>query len=117
MEYPPRRKFPLGLNSGSGHNVCMNMLKHSLPPRAFSRREFLNTTAVATAALAAPLIIPARLRGADAPSNRIRVGHIGCGRIAQSHDMEGVANSGLAESVAVCDLDSRRADSGKARIE
>jgi predicted dehydrogenase len=55
--------------------------------------------------------------GADAPSNRVRVGHIRCGRIAQSHDMDGVANSGLAESVAVCDLDSRRATSGKARIE
>ena len=72
---------------------------------------------MAATATAAPLIIPSRLLGADAPSNRIRVGHIGCGRIAQSHDMEGVAGSGLAESAAVCDLDSKRAESGKTRIE
>jgi len=93
----------------------MNMTRKT--SASLSRRDFLRTTAVATAAVTAPLIIPARLLGADAPSNRVRVGHIGCGRIAQAHDMVGVANSGLAVSVAVCDLDSRRAASGKARIE
>jgi predicted dehydrogenase len=57
------------------------------------------------------------LLGADAPSNRIRVGSIGCGRIAQGHDMPGVLNSELADIVAVCDLDSKRAASGKAFVE
>jgi predicted dehydrogenase len=85
--------------------------------QSLSRREFCRTTAAAAAAVAAPLIIPSRLLGADAPSNRIRVGHIGCGRIAQSHDMPGVANSGLADVLAVCDLDSRRAASGKTTVE
>lgn len=103
------------MNPPSGHNVTMLMPKSNA--RSISRREFLRTTAVATTAMTAPLIIPARLRGAEAPSNRIRVGHIACGRIAQSHDMPGVARSGLAEAVAVCDLDSRRAASGKATIE
>ncbi len=84
-------------------------------PGSFTRRDFVRTAAV-TAAVA-PLIVPSRLFGADAPSNRIRVAHIGCGRIAQGHDMPGVAHSGLAEVVAVCDLDSRRAASGKQRIE
>lgn len=84
---------------------------------SFSRREFIRKTTVATAALGAPLIIPARLRGTDAPSNRIRVGHIGCGRISQSHDMLGVARSGLAEVVAVCDLDAHRRASGQATIQ
>ena len=42
-----------------------------------TRRRFLTTT---TAALAAPLILPAsRLFGADAPSKVIRLGHIGVG--------------------------------------
>jgi myo-inositol 2-dehydrogenase/D-chiro-inositol 1-dehydrogenase len=80
-----------------------------------TRRDFVRT-AVVTAAVA-PLIVPSRLFGGDAPSNRIRVGHIGCGRIGQSHDMPGVANADLADVLAVCDLDSRRAASGKLRVE
>lgn len=84
---------------------------------AISRRAFLQRSALGAAAVAAPMIIPARLLGANAPSNRIRVGHIGAGRIAQSHDMVGVAGSGLADSLAVCDVDSRRAASGKTRVE
>ena len=117
MEYPRFPQVCLGLNIVSGHNVHMSMSKKSFALGSFSRREFIRTTTVATAAIAAPLIIPARLRGADAPSNRIRVGHIGCGRISQSHDMTGVARSGLAEVVAVCDLDTKRQASGKATIE
>jgi predicted dehydrogenase len=69
------------------------------------------------AATVAPFIAPSRLFGADAPSNRIRVGHIGCGRIATVHDMPGVARSGLADVVAVCDLDSIRRAGGKATVE
>ncbi|HEY4328105.1 MAG TPA: Gfo/Idh/MocA family oxidoreductase, partial [Phycisphaerae bacterium] len=83
-----------------------------------TRREFIKTTAVVAGALAAPLFIPARLlRGQTAPSNRIRVGQIGAGRIATQHDMPGVLKSGLADYVAICDLDSRRAPQGKAFIE
>jgi predicted dehydrogenase len=80
-----------------------------------SRRDFCRA-AIGTAVVA-PFIAPSRLFGADAPSNRIRVGHIGCGRIATGHDMPGVANSGLADVVAVCDLDSIRVAGGKATVE
>lgn len=96
------------------NNVNRDMPKNSVTRSSWSRREFLRTTALV---VSAPLILPSRLRGADAPSNRIRVGHIGCGRIAQGHDMPGVARSGLAEVVAVCDLDSKRQASGKATVE
>jgi predicted dehydrogenase len=82
-----------------------------------SRRTFIQRTGVTAAAVAAPMIIPARLLGANAPSNRVRVGHIGAGRIAQGHDMVGVAGSDLADVLAVADLDSRRAASGKTRVE
>jgi hypothetical protein len=81
-----------------------------------TRREFVGRSAAA-AAVVAPLVLPSRLFGAQAPSNRIRVGHIGAGRIAQSHDMTGVAGSGLADVLAVADLDTRRAASGKTRVE
>jgi myo-inositol 2-dehydrogenase / D-chiro-inositol 1-dehydrogenase len=84
---------------------------------AISRRTFIQRTGATAAGVAAPMIIPARLLGANAPSNRVRVGHIGAGRIAQGHDMVGVAGSDLADVLAVADLDSRRAASGKTRVE
>lgn len=93
------------------------MKKPSSNFSSLSRREFCQRVAAASAVFSAPLILPSRLFGADAPSNRIRVGHIGCGRIAQGHDMPGVFRSGLADIVAVCDLDSKRVASGKALIE
>lgn len=81
-------------------------MKRTPPDSAWlSRRTFGKTLA----ALATPLILPVRLFGADAPSNRLRIAQIGCGRIAREHDMPGVLKSGLADFVAVCDVDSRRA--------
>ena len=50
-----------------------------------SRRDVMRTAAFG--AVAAPFIVPSRACGAN---NRIRVGQIGCGRIAQGHDMPGV---------------------------
>jgi predicted dehydrogenase len=93
------------------------MKKHSLGSAPVSRRDFVRTLAGTVAIFSAPLIIPSRLLGADAPSNRIRVGHIGCGRIARGHDMPGVFKSGLADVAAVCDLDSKRLAAGKELIE
>src|SRR5262245_7214972 len=90
-------------------------MKTLSPKIRMSRRKFLSSTAVAAAA--APMIVPARLFGADAPSNRIRVGQIGCGRIGRGHDMPGVLNSQLADIVALCDLDSKRLASGKEFVE
>jgi hypothetical protein len=91
--------------------------KPDSPIDAISRRTFIQQGATAAAIVAAPLVIPSRLLGADAPSNRVRVGHIGTGRIAQGHDMPGVAAADLADVMAVCDLDSRRAANGKLRVE
>ena len=82
-----------------------------------SRRQFVRTAAGLAAIAGAPLVLPSRLFGADAPSNRIRVGHIGCGRIALGHDMPGVFRSGLADVVAVCDLDTKRLAAGQALVE
>jgi myo-inositol 2-dehydrogenase/D-chiro-inositol 1-dehydrogenase len=81
-------------------------------PPAVSRRDFCKWTAAASV----PLILPRRLFGAVAPSNRVRVGQIGCGRIARDHDIPGVLKSGLADIVAVCDLDSARAADGRTLV-
>lgn len=93
------------------------MSKDSRTSDSISRREFVQRSSVAAAVIAASMIIPSRLLGGiHAPSNRVRVGHIGAGRIASVHDMPGVANADLADVLAVCDLDSRRAEAGKRRI-
>jgi myo-inositol 2-dehydrogenase / D-chiro-inositol 1-dehydrogenase len=88
-------------------------VKHPDRSWSISRRTF--GSALFGAAL--PLILPSRLFGASAPSNRIRVGQIGCGRIARDHDMPGVMKSGLADIVAVCDVDAARAEDGKSLLE
>ena len=89
-------------------------MKGSLRPGApVSRRDFVRSLAGTAAAFSVPLIVPSRLLGADAPSNRVRVGHIGCGRIARGHDMPGVFKSGLADVAAVCDLDAKRLAGGE----
>jgi predicted dehydrogenase len=81
---------------------------------SISRRGLLKSSLGAAAFGAAPLFIPSRVWGAN---RRIRVGQIGCGRIALAHDMPGVIKSGLADFVAVCELDARRAADGVALIE
>jgi predicted dehydrogenase len=83
-----------------------------------SRRNFLKTSLIGAAgAFALPQIIPSRLLGADAPSKRLRVAQIGCGRIGFSMDMPGVVGTGVADFVAVCDYDSRRANYAKEFLE
>ena len=88
-------------------------MKHRTSSGSFSRRTFGKTLL----GVSLPLIVPSHLLGADAPSNRIRVGQIGCGRIARDHDMTGVLKSGMADIVAVCDVDAARAEDGRKRLE
>lgn len=80
---------------------------------AFTRRDFCRTLAGAAVLASFPMIVPSRLLGAAGPSNRIRVGQIGCGRIARGHDMPGVFKSDLADIVALCDVDLRRVAEGR----
>ncbi len=82
-----------------------------------TRRSFLKVGAAAASALAFPTIIPARVLGAAAPSKRLRVAQIGCGRIAFTMDMPGVVGTKLADFVAVSDYDARRAAYAKEYLE
>jgi myo-inositol 2-dehydrogenase / D-chiro-inositol 1-dehydrogenase len=81
------------------------------------RRTFVSGAASLVTAAAVPLLLPSRARGTPAPSDRLRVGQIGCGRIAQVHDLPGVLSSNLADVVAVCDLDRKRAADGRGWVE
>jgi myo-inositol 2-dehydrogenase / D-chiro-inositol 1-dehydrogenase len=82
----------------------------------FSRRQFLKTS-LAAAASAFPTIIPSSVLGQDAPSKKIQIGQIGCGRIAHDMDIRGILGQDRARYVAVCDLDSKRAQHAKQYIE
>lgn len=86
-------------------------------PSQVSRRSFLETsTKVAAATLVFggfPTIVPASVFGKNAPSNRINIGAIGTGRISRIHDMPGVWQYDQAQIMAVCDVDTRRAEEGK----
>src|SRR5436190_14919490 len=79
-----------------------------------SRRKFLTDSAKASIGTAIawnfPTIVPASVFGKNAPSNRINVASIGCGRISTGHDMTEIARYAGARIIAVCDLDKNRAD-------
>src|SRR5690606_30493097 len=79
--------------------------------------DFGRAVAVATTALGFPLIVRARVLGADAPSDRLSIGQIGCGRIARSHDIPWTFQTCEIDIVAVCDVDSTRTRDGKALVE
>lgn len=81
------------------------------------RRKFINRTALGTAALVGfPTIVPAHVLGKDAPSNKINIGQIGCGRIAREHDIHDTIRFDDARFVAVCDVDSKRAEDAKVLV-
>lgn len=89
---------------------------------SISRRKFITssvkTTVIGSIALSGfPSIVPSSVFGKNAPSNRINVGAIGTGRISRGHDMPGVWKYDYAQIVAVCDLDSKRADEAKVLVD
>src|SRR5690606_5411439 len=82
------------------------------------RRTFLKNTSAATAgAIVIPTIVPSSVFGASAPSNKINIGQIGCGRIARTHDMYELMKYDQARYIAVCDLDKNRLEDGKKLVE
>ncbi len=79
---------------------------------AITRRDLFKTAAVF------PAIVPASVFGQTAPSNRIQVAQIGCGRIARGSEFPGVfRNQDVARFTAVCDLDTVRLADAKALVE
>lgn len=64
-----------------------------------------------------PTIVPASVFGKNAPSNKINIGQIGCGRIARTHDLPEMFKYEVAHIMAVADVDRTRLQSGKQLIE
>ena len=83
------------------------------------RRNFIQKAAIgAVGAIGFPTIVPANvLGGENAPSNKINIGQIGCGRIARGHDLPGTWKYDKARIMAVCDLDKNRTADTKKLVE
>lgn len=81
------------------------------------RRDFIKNSALAGSILGFPTIVPASVFGKNAPSNKINIGQIGCGRIARYHDLPGTWIHDVARIVAVSDVDSKRLQEGKELVE
>lgn len=90
-------------------------------PSPKSRRAFLKNTLALTAGSAAaihfPTIVPASVFGKRAPSNKINIGQIGCGRIARTHDLAETVKYDEARIMAIADLDRGRLQGGKQLVE
>lgn len=84
-----------------------------------TRRNFLSSSAKVAALSAVsgfPSLVPSSVFGKHAPSNRINVAAIGTGRISRGHDMPGVWKFDHAQLMAVCDLDTKRAQDAKTLV-
>jgi predicted dehydrogenase len=82
------------------------------------RRNFIKKTVAGGAAtLFVPTILPSNVLGQTWANKKINVGQIGCGRIARSHDMPGVMQYDNVRLVAVCDVDSNRAEDAKKLVQ
>jgi len=79
-----------------------------------SRRTFLKTAAFAAVA---PMILPSRVFGQNAPSKRINVGMIGMGRQAMGCNLTPFLANEKTRVTAVCDVDAWRLESGKRYVE
>lgn len=80
---------------------------------AYTRRDFLRTSAGATAGLLTgfPMIVPSSVFGRTAPSNRIALGIIGVGGMGMGN-LRGFSHQPAAQIVMVCDVDRRHLQAG-----
>lgn len=89
---------------------------------SYNRREFVKNSfkgaVVATVAMTGfPTIVPASVFGKNAPSNKINIGQIGCGRIAITHDLVETFKSDNARIMGIADVDQYRLQHGKKLVE
>jgi predicted dehydrogenase len=85
-----------------------------------SRRQFIKrTVGTATAAMTLPYLVPASALGGageTAPSERITLGFIGCGKQSK-HLMSSFLNSQGTHVLAACDVDKLKLERGKKIVE
>jgi hypothetical protein len=88
------------------------------PAGKVTRRRFVRTLAVGSIAM--PAIVPASVfgrAGKSAPSERITVAVIGCGKMANDYHLPELLGLGDVQTVAVCEVDQKRREHAKRRVE
>jgi predicted dehydrogenase len=80
-----------------------------------NRRDFLRAAAGTAAVATFPYVVPSSVLGAEAPSNRIVLGFIACGKQSQ-HLMRSFLNSPGAQVVAACDVDKLKLERSSKQI-
>ena len=102
----------------------MSELKSSESRRKFLKNSFTGTAgAMVLANIPAivrggfPTIVPSSVFGKNAPSNKINVAQIGCGRIARTHDLAETFKYDVARIMAIADVDRNRLQDGKKLVE
>ncbi len=74
-----------------------------------NRRRFLG--GVAASAIAVPTIVPRTVFGTQEkapPSERITIGFIGCGKMANDYHLSELLKFGDVQALAVCEVDKNR---------
>jgi predicted dehydrogenase len=82
-----------------------------------TRRELIQRAA---AAVAVPTIVPSSIFGSAtraAPSERITVGFIGCGKMANDYHLSTLLRFADVQALAVCEVDTTRRKHAKKRVE
>ena len=83
-----------------------------------ARRDFLKKSALlAASSILAPTVVPASVFGKTAPSNRITVGCIGCGRQMVNPNIPQLLKSPHGQVVAVCDVDTWRLANAQKQVD
>jgi len=83
-----------------------------------TRRRFIQ--GAAAAAVAAPILVPRSVLGGEgqaAPSDRVTVGFIGCGKMANDYHLSTLLRFDDVRALAVCEVDTTRREHAKKRVE
>ena len=86
---------------------------HNTAPTLMPRRRALAWLAAGVA----PMVLPSRLLGKDAPSNRVALAMIGTGRQAYHTNLPTLLGLPGVRVVSVCDVDRKRAEAAKAKVD
>jgi hypothetical protein len=89
-------------NSKNLLHLLFSNPEHTMKHTSFSRRKFIKTAAVGTAALGVPTIIPASAFGAN---DRVRVAVIGINGRGKDH-ISGFSKQENVEVATLCDVDN-----------
>src|SRR5438477_8545111 len=83
-----------------------------------TRRQFIK--GIAASAITMPMVVPRSALGDNqkwAASERLTIGFIGCGKMANDYHLSTLLKFGDVQAIAVCEVDKNRRAHAKKRVE